>query len=288
MNNNETRDQFEAFKEEVKKAVESMSKAVEEKAAEWQKKAEEFFAGAKDGEVKDAAEEAPENAEAEERTVPEEITEAPEEAVPESAPEAHEEAPEIDLTSVQEDTGSEDGKDGSHIFRRTENGIEIDTDEIENMFRVFGDKLCDAFSSISKTVSDGIEAAQQKASQKKKSDRLAKLLPFMEEAEIHEIAEKVIAEDPEFKDVDLASLMPFMSEADLQALFEKSLALNDENPDADGKLYLDCVPYVGEEALSKLVDRYVEGGYQHIRMDNIYPYLSSQDVKRIFYYELKK
>ena len=98
----------------------------------------------------------------------------------------------------------------------------------------------------------------------------------------------MIAGDEEFKDVDIASLMPFMSKEDCSVLFEKSLAANDEKPGVDGKLYLKCVPFVGEEALSKLVDRYVEGGYENIKMDNIYPYLSSADVKRIFYYELKK
>ena len=49
MNNNEGRDQFEAFKEEIRAAVESMSKAVEEKAAEWQKKAQEFRNSLKKG-----------------------------------------------------------------------------------------------------------------------------------------------------------------------------------------------------------------------------------------------
>ena len=48
------------------------------------------------------------------------------------------------------------------------------------------------------------------------------------------------------------------------------------------------MPSVGEEVLSKLVDRYVSGECQDLRMDGIYPYLSSKDVKRIFYYELRK
>ncbi len=94
---------------------------------------------------------------------------------------------------------------------------------------------------------------------------------------------------PERYDERLAKWrMPFMSKEDCSVLFEKSLAANDEKPGVDGKLYLKAVSYVGEETLSKLVDRYIEGGFENIKMDNIYPYLSSADVKRIFYYELRK
>ena len=164
----------------------------------------------------------------------------------------------------------------------------MDTNEIEEAFRSLGEKISEAVNSMSRGVSDSLNSAQERANQKKKADKLAKMLPYMEEEEIHEIAEKVLAGEEDFKELDIASLMPFMSQEDCGVLFEKSLEANDKEPGVDGKLYLKCVPYVGEEVLSKLVDRYVEGGFENIRMDNIYPYLSSADVKRIFYYELKK
>ena len=173
------------------------------------------------------------------------------------------------------------------FFKKTENGFEVDTSRIESSFKSLGEQIAAAFNSASQAINVARESAQQKANQKKKADRLAKMLPYMKEEEIHEIAEAVINGDETFKDVELAALLPVMSEADCRVLFEKSLAANDEAPGTDD-YYLLCVPYVGEEALTQLVDRYVEGHYQDIKMDDVYPYLASKDVKRIFYFEMKK
>ena len=177
---------------------------------------------------------------------------------------------EAEEEAAEEEAAEEDAAEAPRFIRRTANGFEVDTSEIE------------------KGVQDSFNAAQDRAAQKKKADKLAKMLPFLDEAEIHEIAEKVLAGDENFKGIDIASLMPFMSKEDCGVLFEKSLEANDKEPGVDGKLYLKCVPFVDEAVLSKLVDRYVEGGFENIRMDNIYPYLSASDVKRIFYYELNK
>ena len=255
----ENRDQFEEIKEEIKEAAQNLAEAVKEKAEEWKEKAEEFCE------------------KAEEACEAEDISDL-----------GKEDGCDAKEACDFEAAGDEEEKKESRFIRRTPKGFEVDTNEIEEALRSFGEKISEAMNSVGRGVQDSINAAQDRANAKKKADKLAKLLPFMEEAEIHEIAEKVIAGDEEFKDVDIASLMPFMSEEDCALLFEKSLAANDENPGVDGKLYLKAVPYVGEAALSKLVDRYIEGGYENIKMDNIYPYLSSADVKRIFYYELRK
>ncbi len=270
MCNEENRDQFEEMKEEIREAAESLADAVKEKAEEWKEKAEEFCEQA--AEAEDISDLGKEDAEA-----------AMEEKV--KACGCEEEASECG--SEGEET-AEEAKQESRFIRRTANGFEVDTNEIESALRTFGEKIQEAMNSVQKGVQESFNTAQDRANAKKKADKLAKMLPYMDEAEIHEIAAKVIEGDAEFKDVDIASLMPFMSKEDCGALFEKSLAANDENPGVDGKLYLKCVPYVGEEVLTKLVDRYVAGGFENIRMDNIYPYLSSADVKRIFYYELKK
>ncbi len=195
-----------------------------------------------------------------------------------------------DLEHLDGDVEDSDDAEATipRFIRRTANGFEVDTSEIEKAFVAFGEKISEAVNSVQKGVQDSLNAAQDRANQRRKADRLAKMLPFLDEAEIHEIAEKVLAGDEAYKGIDIASLMPFMSKEDCGVLFEKSLEANDKEPGVDGKLYLKCVPYVDEAALSKLVDRYVEGGFENIRMDNIYPYLSSADVKRIFYYELNK
>ena len=269
----ENKDRFEEIKEEIKEAAENLAEAVKEKTEEWKEKADEFCEEAEKAEdISDLGEE--------KNCGPDESCECGEEKSCTGDAEA----------CAPEDEASECGDDRKEgrFFRRTEKGFEVDTSEIEEAFRSFGEKIGAAMNNVSRGVQNSYNAAQDRANQKRKADKLAKMLPFMKEEEIHEIAEKVLSGDEEFKSIDIASLMPFMSREDCIVLFEKSLAANDENPGADGKLYLKCVPYVGEEALSKLVDRYVNGGCENIRMDNIYPYLSSADVKRIFYYELKK
>ncbi|MGX8728316.1 MAG: hypothetical protein ACSW75_01980 [Lachnospiraceae bacterium] len=213
--------------------------------------------------------------------------EALEEAVEkaEEAEEGEEDGIEIEIT-IEPDADAEK-KAESRFFKKTDKGFEVDTKEIEASFKSLGEKIAAAFNTAGQTLNAAREAAAQKANQKKKADKLAKMFPYMNEEEIHEIAEGVINGDDAFKDVELESLLPFMSEADCRLLFEKSLAANDETPGTDD-IYLQCVPFVGEEALAKLVDRYVEGSYHDIKMDDIYPYLASKDVKRIFYYEMKK
>ena len=199
----------------------------------------------------------------------EDVIEEAEEAIEDAIEEAKEEAPQ-------------------RFIRRTANGFEVDTSEIEKAFAVIGEKISEAINNVQKGVQGSITAAQDRANQRRKADKLAQMLPYLDEAEIHEIAEQILAGDESYKGLDIESLMPFMSKEDCGVLFEKSLEANDKEPGMDGRLYLKCVPYVEEEVLSKLVDRYVEGGFENIRMDNIYPYLSASDVKRIFYYELNK
>ena len=208
------------------------------------------------------------------------------EEIMEDAMEAAEDAKEAFEDASEESDDAESSI--PRFIHRTANGFEVDTSEIEKALQAFGEKISEAVNSVQKGVQDSLNAAQDRANQRKKADKLAKMLPFLDDTEIHEIAEKVLAQDENYKGLDIESLMPFMSKEDCGVLFEKSLEANDKEPGVDGKLYLKCVPYVDEAVLSKLVDRYVAGGFENIRMDNIYPYLSSADVKRIFYYELNK
>ena len=43
-------------------------------------------------------------------------------------------------------------------------------------------------------------------------------------------------------------------------------------------------PFISNECLSKLVDEYINGNYQDIQMDALYPFMNSKDVKRLFKY----
>ena len=46
-------------------------------------------------------------------------------------------------------------------------------------------------------------------------------------------------------------------------------------------------PFVSQGCLARLVDEDVDGKYQDIEMDALYPFMNSQDVKRLFKYTIK-
>lgn len=274
---------LDAFAEEVGKVVERMKKEAEEAMKE------EREAAAADAEAageEKAAEDVPaEEAEVRDETCSTEENEAPKETA------SSEESAEGE--SAEDETAEdESGEDKPFFIHKTGKGFEVDTQELGANLKDFGEKVASAFSgamaSAEKAINEGLQQAEQKMKDRQKADRLAKMLPYMGAEEVHEIVEKIIAGDEEMKDVKAETLLPFMSREDCGRIFERSLAANDLNPGADNELYLACVPYVDGELLSKLVDRYVEGQYPNVKMDKVYPYLKAQDVKRIFYYELKK
>ena len=56
-------------------------------------------------------------------------------------------------------------------------------------------------------------------------------------------------------------------------------ALQDGNHQFDP---LEIAPFVSSKSLSKVVDEYLNGQFQHTAMDELYPFLSPTDVKRVF------
>jgi len=47
-------------------------------------------------------------------------------------------------------------------------------------------------------------------------------------------------------------------------------------------------PFISKECLSSLVDEYIKGNYQEVQIDHLYPFMDSQDVKRVFKYIISK
>jgi hypothetical protein len=47
-------------------------------------------------------------------------------------------------------------------------------------------------------------------------------------------------------------------------------------------------PFVSDEALSKLVDRYLAGEFPDLNLDNLYPFLNAKDIKRLFHSMMDK
>ncbi len=139
--------------------------------------------------------------------------------------------------------------------------------------------------SVNNAVNNAVKSTknvfQENSNTKDVTSRLAKVLPYMDEDDIHEVALRILKDDPEFEGLDLEVVMPFMDDEDIDAIFMKMIN--------DGKeINLKLVHFVDSKCLSKLVDLYVQGKYQDLDVDALYPYLDKNDIKRIFYYELNK
>ena len=122
----------------------------------------------------------------------------------------------------------------------------------------------------------------------KRSDpKLSKLigaLPFMDKADLHELVDKLLADDPACKDLDLVTIMPFLDARDCDALFMRCL---EGGLDEKGGLTA-MAPFVSKECLSAFVEGYVSGKYQDVEINTLYPFLDSKDVKKVFQYILEK
>lgn len=114
-----------------------------------------------------------------------------------------------------------------------------------------------------------------------KEAKLIKLLPYMNKREIHELAQKMLASDDTVKSLDLIAIMPFLSEDDADKLFLNSVRVGNTAYD-----FAKIVPYVSKRCLSEVVDGYIDGEYQTLDVDKLYPFLNDGDIKRLFYHIL--
>ncbi len=113
----------------------------------------------------------------------------------------------------------------------------------------------------------------------KNSGKLMQIIPFLDDDDVHEIMEDILSDPDKYDGLNLCAIMPFLSESDCNALFMR-IAL-DTNKKYEYSLS-SLAPFVSEKCLSKLVDKYVAGELEDVNMDQLYPFLSSKDVKRLF------
>ncbi len=118
-----------------------------------------------------------------------------------------------------------------------------------------------------------------------KMSKLMSMLPFLDDDEVAEIAHYVVSGNPNYKNIKLSALFPFMDEDDCDDIFDSLL---DSTQEASENLIYSVLPFVSEEVLSKLVDKFIEGKYQNLDVNKIFPFMSDDDIKRLFKYELNK
>ena len=154
--------------------------------------------------------------------------------------------------------------------------------KVWNGAKDLGGKLWGGAKDLGKKVKEGTErifTKDKSADPASTEAKLIRLLPYMDAASVHEIAEKLLKNDSTMKNLDIASILPFFSVADCDALFLSSV-LAGNNGFEPSKV----VPYVSTECLKRVVDSYIEGKCPTLDIDSLYPYLSNEDIKKIFYH----
>ena len=137
--------------------------------------------------------------------------------------------------------------------------------------------------AISDNVSIGVKPEEILENEKEideSLEKIEKMLPFLKESTLKEIAEKILNDDPNYKDVSLSKVVCFMNQIDTDELFFSLLNGNDDR-------YKIIIPFVSNDALSKVTKLYLEGNCQSIDMDLIYPFLNEDDLKLVFEHALE-
>ena len=112
------------------------------------------------------------------------------------------------------------------------------------------------------------------------SDELRKMLPFLGAKEIDMLAKKILeSEEEEWKGFRLNDLFPFMSTAVIDKMFMESVEA--------GKDYGRFLPFISGRVMHEIVED-VLAGKRDINLDAMYPFMSNEDIKRVFYYYLDK
>lgn len=115
-----------------------------------------------------------------------------------------------------------------------------------------------------------------------KTKKLVRILPYMEEEDIHELIQDMLKNKDAFVDIDIRAIFPYLTEEDCDAIFISVL----DGGNYDIKLK-DIAPYVSSDCLTKVVDLYLEGKFSNKDIEKIYPFLSGSDIKRIFKHMMK-
>lgn len=110
-----------------------------------------------------------------------------------------------------------------------------------------------------------------------KMGRLLKVLPFMSRDDLHELVEDLLKDDESLATTNIVAFLPFLSQEDCDMLFMR--VLKDGNRQFDP---IEIAPFVSAKSLSIVVDEYLKGQFQETAMDELYPFLSPNDVKRVF------
>ena len=143
--------------------------------------------------------------------------------------------------------------------------------------RLNKEEIKETFSSIASFFKDNTYNPKSKA------NKIVKMMPFMDPEDIHDVVLNIIDGKEDYKDINLVTILPFLTTDDCDLLFIDAIEKGVKN-----KVLKAMAPFVSETCLSKFVDEYVKGKYSYVNIDNLYPFMAPNDIKKVFKYVINK
>ena len=174
-------------------------------------------------------------------------------------------------------TDEEDKEAYEEVLKTQKKDRKDPLDQFVEGMENFGEK-------INKVVNDAFKGFSN-SRYNEKTRKIKKILPFLDEEDLKEIVEAILAKDDKYEFLPLDILFPYLNEEDCDRLFLMAL------DDVDMKNKIDIqklVPFVSEECMDKFVDLYVQGKYKNVNIDELYPFMNNKSIKKIFSYYLCK
>ncbi len=179
------------------------------------------------------------------------------------------------------------------IYRKIQNGTETELKQIsfEEAFPLAGtgvlvfDSQIEEMNFYKEVVKKYPPTPKTSNEHKKNEPDISELLPFLDDEDLHEIVLSILndEENSKYDNLDLEELFPFLNDEDTELLFIKGISSPDSKIDP-----VDLAPFVSEKALTAFVDEYLKGNYQEVDIDELYPFMKSSDIKRLFLHFLEK
>ena len=157
------------------------------------------------------------------------------------------------------------------FFKRIERKLNQLGKQIES--RLNKEEIKETFSQVADFFKDETNNPRSKTS------KIYKMVPYMDKDDLHELVLKILDDDEEYKNINVSVIVPFLTTDDCDLLFIDCVEKQKKN-----KIIKKIAPFVSEKCLSKFTDEYIKGRYQYVNIDNLYPFMSSSDIKKIFKY----
>ena len=167
-----------------------------------------------------------------------------------------------------------------HFGDEEDEESEEETQKIKNKtISIDLSNIADFGNKISRKITEKLN------NQNTKTQKIISLLPFLDDDDISEIVNEIINDSEEYKDLPLESIMPFLPDEDADRLFMEFVGKDNLGEEFH---ISSIVPFVSEKCLDKFVEEYINGKYQKVDIDSLYPFMDNKTVKKLFKHILYK